>query len=61
MVASDVYTIAKALPDTEIVKLFHMLKKDAQPKNAIKKPRKKLPDFTVEDALVFLLENHIKK
>ncbi|TLF47117.1 hypothetical protein [Maribacter aurantiacus] len=61
MVASDVYKIAKLLPKKEIIALFHMLKKDAQPENIIKKPRKKLPDFSVEDALVFLLENHIKK
>ncbi|WP_047247493.1 hypothetical protein [Maribacter thermophilus] len=60
MVASDVYTIAKALPIEEMAKLYDMLKKDIEKRPKIKKGRKKLPDFTVEDALDYLLEHHIK-
>jgi hypothetical protein len=60
MKASDVYTIAKALPQEEIAKLYDMLKKEVNNGLKIKKSRKKLPDFTVEDALRYLLEHHIK-
>jgi hypothetical protein len=60
MKASDVYTIAKALPQEEIAKLYDMLKKEVNNDLKIKKSRKKLPDFTVEDALRYLLEHHIK-
>ena len=60
MKASDVYTIAKALPQEEIARLYDMLKKDVNQNSKIKLRRKKLPDFTVEDGLRHLLENYIK-
>lgn len=60
MKASDVYTIAKALSQEEIARLYDMLKKDVNQNSKIKIRRKKLPDFTVEDGLRHLLENYIK-
>lgn len=61
MVASDVYTIAKALSTEEFIKLSDMLRSDIN-KTTIKiKTQNKLPDYTREDALRYLLENHIRK
>ncbi|WP_397446911.1 hypothetical protein [Polaribacter sp. R77954] len=59
MVASDVYNIAKALPKEEFTKLYNMLRNDVNKNNI--KAKNKLPEFTKEDALRYLLENHIKK
>ena len=61
MVATDVYTIAKALPKEEFIKLSNMLRSDIN-KSALKlKKNSALPDFTNEDALRYLLDNHIRK
>ncbi|WP_105049254.1 hypothetical protein [Polaribacter butkevichii] len=63
MVASDIYTIAKALSKEEFIKLSDMLRSDIK-KSEIKLKKKKkyeLPDFTKEDGLRYLLENHIRK
>ncbi|MGJ8762244.1 MAG: hypothetical protein ACSHXA_17005 [Polaribacter sp.] len=66
MVASDIYTIAKALSKEEFIKLSDMLRSDIK-KSKIKKSEIKLkkkyelPDFTKEDGLRYLLENHIRK
>lgn len=59
MVASDVYNIAKALPKEEFIKLYNILRTDVN-KNSLK-VKNKLPEFTKEDALRYLLENHIQK
>jgi hypothetical protein len=61
MVANDVYTIAKALSKEEFVKLANMLRKDLNPNEIKLKKKNKLPDYTINDALRFLLDNHIKK
>ncbi|WP_339629664.1 hypothetical protein [uncultured Maribacter sp.] len=60
MKAPDVYTIAKALPPEEFALLYDMLKSDLKETNKIKKSRKKLPEYSVEDALQDLLKHHIK-
>ena len=59
MIASDVYNIAKALPQEEFTKLYNMLRNDVNKNNI--KVKNKLPEFNKEDALRYLLENHIKK
>lgn len=64
MQAIDVYNIAKALSKEELKKLYNLLGslpevKEGNPK--LTKERKKLPDFTVDDAIKFLLENHFNK
>lgn len=59
MLASDVYVIAKALPEEELTKLFHMLKSEMNKKNINIKD--KLPDFTDNDAIKYLIENVVKK
>jgi hypothetical protein len=61
MVASDVYTIAKALSEEEFMKLSDMLRKDVNGNMKLPKKKNTLPDFTHKDALRYLLENHIKK
>jgi hypothetical protein len=61
MVANDVYTIAKALPKEEQIKLYDLLKGDINSTKIKFNKRKKLPDFTMEDGLRYLLENHFKK
>jgi hypothetical protein len=61
MIANDVYTIAKHLSKEEIVKLYNMLKNDVQQNKIKLKKNSKLPDFTMEDGLHFLLKNHITK
>lgn len=61
MLASDVYTIAKALPEEEFIKLSDMLRKDTIKKGKLPKKKNSLPDFTPKDALRYLLENHIQK
>jgi hypothetical protein len=61
MVASDVYTIAKALPQEEFIKLSDMLRKEINSTKINTETKAKLPDFTQEDALRFLLKNQIKK
>jgi hypothetical protein len=60
MKASDVYTIANALPPEEFALLYDMLKSDLKETREIKKECKKLPNYTVEDALQDLLKYHIK-
>jgi hypothetical protein len=60
MKASDVYTIAKALSHEEYAQLYDMLKSDLKETKIIKKGRKTLPEYTVEDALQDLLKYHIK-
>ncbi|MDX6746989.1 hypothetical protein SHK09_09320 [Polaribacter sp. PL03] len=61
MVASDIYKIAKALSKEEFIKLSDMLRSDVN-KSALKlKKNSVLPDFTKEDGLRYLLENHIRK
>ena len=61
MVASDVHTIAKALSKEEYKKLYEIIRSDLnQPPIKLKK-KNNLPDFTLEDGLRFLLNNHIKK
>ena len=59
MVASDVFNLAKALSKEEYNKLYNMLRTDINKNTRILK--NKLPEFTKEDALRYLLENHIKK
>ncbi len=61
MIANDVYTIAKHLSKEEILKLYNMLKNDVQQNKIKLKKKSKLPDFTMEDGLHFLLKNHITK
>lgn len=60
MDASNVYMIAKALPQDELTKLYNMLKKDILEVPKIKKARKKLPDFTVNDAFNNLLDIYLE-
>jgi len=60
MKASDVYTIAKALSSEEYALLYNMLKSDFKETSPIKKRRKKVPEYSVEDALQDLLKYHIK-
>ena len=57
MIASDVYKIAKALSLKEQERLYYMLGQDIPDKIPIKKKRKKLPDFTVEDGIRYLIDN----
>ncbi|HIC32093.1 MAG TPA: hypothetical protein EYO76_09265 [Flavobacteriaceae bacterium] len=64
MQATDVYNIAKALSKEELKKLYNLLGslpdiKKHTPK--LTKARKKLPDFTIDDAIKFLIENHFNK
>lgn len=61
MIASDVYTIAKALPKEEFIKLSNMLRNDVSKVEIKLKKKNKLPDFSKEDALRYLLKNHITK
>jgi hypothetical protein len=61
MVANDVYTIAKALPKEEYMRLFDIIKSDLNQPQIKLKNKTKLPDFTMEDGLRFLLKNHIIK
>ena len=61
MVAKDVYNIAKALSKKELHTLYYMLKSDINLENTNFKVRKKTPDYTMEDGLRYLLENHLKK
>jgi hypothetical protein len=61
MVAKDVYNIAKALSKKELHTLYTMLKSDINVENSNFKKTKTLPDFTMQDGLRYLLENHIKK
>lgn len=61
MVASDIYTIAKALPKEEFIKLSDMLRSDIKKSEIKLKKKYELPDFTKEDGLRYLLENHIRK
>jgi len=60
MNATDVYNIAKALPEEELLRLCGMLKIDIQPEKEIKK-EKVLPNFTVEDGIRHLLKSHFNK
>ncbi len=61
MVASDIYTIAKALPKEEFIKLSAMLRSDIKKSEIKLKKKYELPDFNKEDGLRYLLENHIRK
>ena len=61
MVASDIYTIAKALSKEEFIKLSDMLRSDIKKSEIKPKKKYELPDFTKEDGLRYLLENHIRK
>ena len=61
MIANEVYTIAKHLSKEEILKLYNMLKNDVQQNKIKLKKNSKLPDFTMEDGLHFLLKNHITR
>jgi hypothetical protein len=61
MIAADVYTIAKALPKEEFIKLSNMLRSDINKSNLKLKMKNVLPEFTREDGLRYLLENHIRK
>lgn len=64
MQATDVYNIAKALSDKELKKLYKMLGNLPEVKEStslITKTRKKLPDFTVDDAIKFIIQNHFNK
>ncbi|APZ47798.1 hypothetical protein BW723_16505 [Polaribacter reichenbachii] len=61
MVAKDVYNIAKALSKKELYSLYNMLKSDMNTENSKLKTKPKLPDFTMQDGLRYLLENQIKK
>jgi hypothetical protein len=61
MVASDIYTIAKALSKEEFMKLSDMLRSDIKKSEIKLKKKYELPDFTKEDGLRYLLENHIRK
>lgn len=60
MKAPDVYTIAQALSDREQVKLYDMLRESILKKQSPAKKNRKVADFSVEDAIRFLLNNHIK-
>lgn len=62
MNASDVYNVAKALPKVELNKLYAMLKEDVKPQNHFKRTQKqkKLPDFTVDDGIRYLIKNLMK-
>ncbi|PCJ98702.1 MAG: hypothetical protein COA50_00200 [Flavobacteriaceae bacterium] len=60
MKAFDVYTIAKALSQRELERLYDMIKKDIPDKVIIKKNRKRLPDFSVEDGIKYLIDNHMQ-
>jgi hypothetical protein len=61
MIATDVYNIAKALPKEEFIKLSNMLRSDIKKSEIKLKKKYELPDFTKEDGLRYLLENHIRK
>jgi hypothetical protein len=58
MLATDVYSVAKALSQEEYLKLFVLMKKDFSLKSTKKN---KALDFTVEDAMNYLLENNFFK
>jgi hypothetical protein len=61
MVASDVYTIAKALSKEEFIKLSDMLRNKVNKTKVRRVNKNSLPVFTMEDGLRYLLKNHIKK
>ena len=61
MFATDVYPIAKALSKEEFIKLSDMLRKEINSTKVKISNKHKLPDFTKEDSLRFILENVIKK
>jgi len=54
MTAETVYTIAKALPIKEQIKLYKMLKSQFSISKI--KPQKQATNFSEEDALVYLLK-----
>ncbi|WP_149277641.1 hypothetical protein [Pareuzebyella sediminis] len=59
MKASDVYTIAKELPPVELHRLYKMIGQKIPEEVAFRSKRKKLPDFSVEDAIRYLIDNHM--
>jgi hypothetical protein len=61
MDARDVHNIAKALSQEEFVKLFALLKIDVQPKANFIKKKIKLPDFTINDGIRYLIDNQLSK
>jgi hypothetical protein len=61
MSATDVYNIAKHLSKDELIKLNFMIDRDLVKSKLTNKIKKPLPNFTTEDGLRYLLENHIRK
>ncbi|WP_417558800.1 hypothetical protein [Mesoflavibacter zeaxanthinifaciens] len=64
MNANDVYNIAKALPKEELYRLYDMLKgniKADKTKLSSKQVKNQMPDFTLEDSIKYLIENHFNK
>jgi hypothetical protein len=61
MNANDVYNIAKALPEEELLRLYYMLDISVKPKKRLNKKRKTLPKFTVNDGIRYLINNHFNK
>lgn len=62
MKATDVYNIAIALSSDELNRLYDMLgAKVCSTKRVLSKKRKRLPNFTVEDGLQLLMENHFNR
>ncbi|NRD19511.1 hypothetical protein HNV08_05590 [Winogradskyella eckloniae] len=61
MNAKDVYNIATALSNEELFKLCDMLELKMQPKTPAKRKKKPMPDFTVEDGIAYLINNHFNK
>lgn len=64
MNANDVYNIAKALPKEEFVKLYDMIRSEidvSNPRNKKVKHKPTLPDYSVDDSIKYLIENHFNK
>lgn len=60
MSATDVYNIVKHLSKDELIKLNFMINHDLD-KSKLTNKKKPFPNFTLEDGLKYLLENHIRK
>ncbi len=61
MNAQDVFNVAMALPDEELITLYQMLKKKLHSQPKRKKPKPPYMNFTMEDAFEYLIENHFNK
>ncbi|QRM89322.1 hypothetical protein FG167_08770 [Lacinutrix sp. WUR7] len=64
MTANDVYNVAKALSSEELTKLCNMLNSNVKNKKEVNKQTRKriiLPEFTKDDAIKYLIENHFSK